>query len=139
MNNKMMFLAPGMVLGAVVIAAPIPNVKDASVDKTVQLAHVGREKVKFDSTKLVKLANTQVDNEDFDGAIKTYSEAVKLLSKYASGTAFSSQLEYCQKQIKRCYLQRELYFYMFGKIFINSVAPIFNNNNARHITIVLQF
>lgn len=99
----MMFLAPGIVLGAVVAAA---QVQTGSADQLVSRVNAGRQQLEFESNRLVRSANQKMLDNDFDGAVKIYRQIIGMLENYKSGTVFKKRIEFCQQQIKECYYSK---------------------------------
>ncbi len=102
MNNKMMFLAPGIVLGAVVAAAQ-PQMQQTP-DRVENRVNVGRQFVLAKSDKLMREANTLALNENFDAAIAKYREVIKELEPLKNGESFRDRIAACQKRITECYM-----------------------------------
>ena len=102
MNKKLMFLVPGMVLGAIVAAAdPQP-----SSDNLPLRVNIGRQELLLRSDTIIREANLKADERDFDAAIKKYREIIDLLKPFESGREFSRRIEFCRKRIQTCYLHK---------------------------------
>lgn len=104
MNKKMMFLAPGMVLGAVVAAGQVQV--QPSPELTEKRVNIGRQHKLAESDKQMREANKKALNEDFDGAIAGYRAVLKTLEPYRNGAFFQERIESCKKRIIDCYLRK---------------------------------
>lgn len=111
----MILLAPGVVLGAVIMAAesvPAAKVEKSAVEvKTsshVQakvFENVGRQELLFRSSELVNAANKNMVEGKFRDAIAGYQQVVTLLDPYSSGDRFKNKIEFCRKRISQCYYE----------------------------------
>ncbi len=104
MNKKMMFLAPGMVLGAMVAAAQ-PQMLQSS-DRTETRVNVGRQQSLFESDKLMRQANALALDGNFDGAIAGYRAVIQKLEPLKNGASFQERIAVCQKRITECYMSK---------------------------------
>lgn len=102
-NKKIMLLAPGVVLGALVMAAENPAPAAPSQVNAETFEHVGRQKVYHDSSSAVDKANKLLSEGKYDEALAIYRRVKKDLEKYSGGTVFKKQIEYCSKRIEQCY------------------------------------
>ena len=102
MNKKLMFLVPGMVLGAIVMAAdPQP-----SSDNLTFRVNIGRQELLLRSDTTIREANRKADEREFDAAIKKYREIIDFLKPFETGREFSRRIEFCRKRIQDCYLHK---------------------------------
>ena len=109
MDKKMMFLAPGMILGAVMLAAEPQTAETPAAgtpDNLTRRVDVGRQQLYFESGVKMKEANRKAFAREFDAAIQEYREVIKLLEPVQSGERFKDRIEMCRKRIKECYLQK---------------------------------
>ena len=90
-NKKILLLAPGVVLGAMVMAAETPQtaaaatVNAAGMTQAELLENVGRQAKLFDSTVKVNQANNLMLNARYQEAIDIYNEVVKDLEADEGG------------------------------------------------------
>ncbi|MBE6398798.1 MAG: hypothetical protein E7041_01510 [Lentisphaerae bacterium] len=105
MDKKMMFLVPGMVLGAMVTAAEVQIPADKA-DNTEVRVNLGRQQVLFDSSVKMRNANEKAVAGDFDGAITGYREVISTMERFPSGEKFRERIAVCKKRIAECYQQK---------------------------------
>ena len=116
MDKKMMFLVPGMVLGAVVTAAepqvPADSKETTVVDPQYESAetrvNIGHQQVLHESSVAMRDANNYAVAGDYDAAILKYREVIASLQKlkYSGGEKFRDRIEVCKKRIAECYQQK---------------------------------
>lgn len=108
-NKKILLLAPGVVLGAMVMAAETPQttaaatVNAAGMTQAELLENVGRQAKLFDSTVKVNQANNLMLNARYQEAIDIYNEVVKDLEADEGGDKFKEKTDFCRKRIAECY------------------------------------
>ena len=105
-SKKIMLLAPGVVLGALVMAAGDPAPAAPRVPGAETLENVGRQKKFFDISELVRKANNLMSDGKYDEAIKLFRQAKKELEPFAGGSRFKEKIEFCAKRIEQCYYKK---------------------------------
>ena len=121
MNKKMMFLAPGMILGAVVMAAE-PQISLES-DQVESRFNIGRQQLNFETGEQMKKANELVqtgvvggDDTLFDAAIKDYIEMAADTDSYRTFLQRLGKMKNYEQQL--CYAYAVL-LVMYKRININ--------------------
>ena len=107
-NKKIMLLAPGMVLGALVLAAdgrlsPNPAAPEKVSAETFE--NVGRQAVLVQSGEILKEAHKARFDKKYADAIAKYRSAKKVLSKHNTGSHFTDRLKQCEAWIAQCYYE----------------------------------
>ncbi len=110
LNNKVMFLVPGLMLGVSTIAAPdAPGAGKApaaaSPDFTIRRDHVGRQELLRDTDVSVAKANRLIVEGRFDEAIALYRKVIDSLKNFA-GQRFVERRMICENRIKLCYFKK---------------------------------
>ena len=101
-NKKSILLIPGLIAGAMVLAADSAAVRGDEV-RAGTFENVGRQELFFRSTELVNRANKLMVEGKFRDAIKYYRQAVEVMKPVGGGTVFKDKIEFCQKRISDCY------------------------------------
>ena len=105
-SKKIMLLAPGLVLGALVMAAENPVPAASQMPGAETLENVGRQKKFFDISESVRKANALMNDGKYDEAIKLFIQAKKELEPFAGGSRFKDKIEFCSKRIEQCYYKK---------------------------------
>lgn len=100
-----MLLAPGVVLGALVMAAENPAPVMPPAPGAEAFENVGRQKKYFDISAIVRQANQQMAEGKYPQAIESYRKAEKELRPFAGGALFNEKIEFCRKRIEQCYYE----------------------------------
>ncbi len=112
-NKKFLLLAPGVVLGAVVMAsdavsapqaAPVTQ-GGAAVSPAEARENVGRQALLFRSSEMVAEANRLMLDGQYREAIAKYREIIALLTPSTGGARFADKVEFCRRRISDCYYQ----------------------------------
>ena len=107
-NKKIMLLAPGMVLGALVLAADgkVPSTPVAPEEVAARtFENVGRQSVLSKSNEYVKKGNDLLAAGKYRDAIESYKAAKKALGKNNSGSRFQDKMDFCDKRISQCFYE----------------------------------
>ena len=117
LNKKIMFLVPGMVLGAVVSVVDV-----AAADMVETRVNVGRQEVLFQGDSVVKKANAKMLKGLYREAIKDYQQALSIYRPYESGKVFRGKIEYCKRRIS------DAYYEMAEEAMANADKSAFSND-----------
>ncbi len=109
-SKKILLLAPGVVLGAMVMAADsAPNGAGNNVSTNVMSVekreNIGKQALLHESSEDVKRANALMNEGKYPEAIKEYRKVVSKLRHASGGDKFRTKIEFCEKRIADCYYQ----------------------------------
>lgn len=108
-NKKLLLLAPGVVFGAMVMAADAVSAAPASDPDVLSPAeireNVGRQELLFRSSEMVNAANKLMVDGKYREAIAQYRQIIALLSSSTGGSRFAEKVEFCRRRISDCYYQ----------------------------------
>ncbi len=109
-GKQILLLAPGVVLGAVVMAAESapqePVLKESEkISRVEKMENIGKQELLFRSSEVVNQANSLMMSGKYTEAIEKYRAAVKLLAPAGGGSKFSEKIDFCRKRIADCYYQ----------------------------------
>ena len=103
-----MWLVPGVVWGAAVMAADLGSTKifpeqTGITSDAETLENIGRQQLLSKSNNMVKEANALMLEGKYRDAIKKYRENINMLRNHRAGDKFRARIEFCEKRIADCY------------------------------------
>ena len=104
LSKKILLLAPGVVFGAMVLAAGDKANVSTNAMNVETRENIGKQALLHESSELVSKANALMNDGKYPEAIKEYRKVVSLL-RNAGGEKFQSKVEFCEKRIADCYYQ----------------------------------
>ncbi|MBE6358426.1 MAG: hypothetical protein E7057_04170 [Lentisphaerae bacterium] len=105
-DKKALWLATGVVCGAMLMAEGADSIEKTPNDKTGHaeiMENIGRRELFSRSTGMVRQANALMDSGKYREAIAEYRKVVALLKPAAGGEFFKNKVDFCIKQIGECY------------------------------------
>ena len=101
-DKKALWLATGVVCGAMLMAEGADSIEKTPNDKTGHaeiMENIGRRELFSRSTGMVRQANALMDSGKYREAIAEYRKVVALLKPAAGGEFFKNKVDFCIKQI----------------------------------------